>query len=154
MRDNGAFQAQTTASQLTLPGGTRRVPPGESGAEHRLCGRAPPAAKALPERAATAMGISACMIVRNEERLLGRCLKSFEGAFDELNVVDTGSTDATPAIAERLGARVRSFTACNGEDGLIRDFALARNASLEMASHEWVLWMDADHVLQPGGAER
>jgi len=94
------------------------------------------------------------MIVKNEEHLLARCLKSFEGAFDELNVVDTGSTDSTAAVATQFGARVRSFTECNGADGFMRDFALARNASLDMASHEWILWMDADHVLQPGGAER
>jgi glycosyltransferase involved in cell wall biosynthesis len=62
------------------------------------------------------MGISACMIVRDEAHLLGRCLKSFQGAFDELNVVDTGSRDGTPAIAADFGARLRSFTACNGED--------------------------------------
>jgi glycosyltransferase involved in cell wall biosynthesis len=100
------------------------------------------------------MGISACMIVRDEEHLLARCLKSFRGAFDELNVVDTGSEDETVTVAARFGARLRSFTACNGEDGRIRDFGLARNVSLEMATQEWLLWMDADDVLQPGGAER
>src|SRR5258706_10019706 len=100
------------------------------------------------------MGISACMIVRDEANLLARCLKSFEVAFDELNVVDTGSKDGTPDIASQFGARLRSFTACNGEDGRIRDFALARNVSLDMATHEWLIWMDADDVLQPGGPER
>src|SRR5437764_5745246 len=100
------------------------------------------------------MGISACMIVRDEAHLLGRCLKSFQGAFDELNVVDTGSRDGTPAIAADFGARLRSFTGCNGEDGKIRDFALARNVSLDMATHDWLIWMDADDVLQPGGADK
>ena len=100
------------------------------------------------------MGISACMIVRDEERLLARCLQSFRGAFDELNIVDTGSKDGTVAVAAQFGARLRSFTACNGEDGRIRDFALARNVSLDLATQEWLLWMDADDVLQPGGAER
>jgi len=100
------------------------------------------------------MGISACMIVRDEERVLARCLESFQGAFDELNIVDTGSRDQTAAIATGFGARLRSFTACNGEDGRIRDFSLARNVSLEMATQEWLLWMDADDVLQPGSVER
>ena len=100
------------------------------------------------------MGISACMIVRDEERLLARCIESFRPAFDELNIVDTGSRDRTPEIASRFGARLKSFTACNGEDGRIRDFSLARNVSLDMATQEWLLWMDADDVLQPGGAER
>ena len=96
------------------------------------------------------------MIVRDEERLLARCIESFRPAFDEVNIVDTGSRDGTVRLAKELGARVREFSACNGEDGRIRDFGLARNVSLEMASakHEWLLWMDADDVLQPGGAER
>jgi len=94
------------------------------------------------------------MIVRDEERVLSRCLRSFAGAFDELNVVDTGSADATVQIATQFGARLRSFTGCNGADGRIQDFSLARNLACDMASHEWILWMDADDVLQPGGAER
>src|ERR1700694_1480542 len=97
------------------------------------------------------MGISACMIVRDEERLLARCLKSFEGAFDELNIVDTGSKDRTVDIAASFGARPRSFTACNGEDGRIRDFSLARNLSFDMATNEWLLWMDADDAAPPRG---
>lgn len=94
------------------------------------------------------------MIVRDEKHLLARCLKSFRGAFDELNIVDTGSKDGTVAVAAQFGARLRSFTACNGEDGRIRDFGLARNVSLDLATNDWLLWMDDDDVLQPGGAER
>jgi len=100
------------------------------------------------------VGISACMIVRDEERLLARCLESFRGAYDELNIVDTGSKDRTVEIATGFGARLRSFTECNGPDGRIQDFGLARNVSVDMATQEWFLWMDADDVLQPGGAER
>lgn len=92
------------------------------------------------------------MIVRDEERVLARCLKSFAGAYDELNIVDTGSKDNTPAIAAGFGARLRSFTGCNGEDGRIRDFSLARNVACDMATQEWILWMDADDVLEAGGA--
>jgi glycosyltransferase involved in cell wall biosynthesis len=94
------------------------------------------------------------MIVRDEERVLSRCLRSFAGAFDELNVVDTGSRDGTIAIASQFGARLRSFTGCNGPDGRIENFSLARNLSCEMATQDWILWMDADDVLQQGGAER
>jgi tetratricopeptide (TPR) repeat protein len=100
------------------------------------------------------MGISACMIVRDEERLLARCIESFSPAFDELNIVDTGSKDRTIDVASNFGARLRSFTGCNGEDGRIQDFSLARNVSLDMATHEWLLWMDADDVLQLGSAAR
>ena len=46
------------------------------------------------------------------------------------------------------------ISVCNGEDGRIRDFSLAGNVSLDMATHEWLLWMDADDVLQEGGAPR
>jgi glycosyltransferase involved in cell wall biosynthesis len=94
------------------------------------------------------------MIVKDEEALLGRCLDSFAGAFDQLCVVDTGSKDGTVAVATGRGAEVRHVSACNGPDGRIRDFSLARNAALEMAESPFVLWMDADDVLLPGGAER
>ena len=104
--------------------------------------------------AAVTSAISACMIVKDEERLLARCLDSFAAAFDELCVVDTGSTDGTMAIASARGARLQRVSACNGPDGRINDFSLARNAALEMATSPWLLWMDADDVLQPGGAER
>jgi glycosyltransferase involved in cell wall biosynthesis len=97
--------------------------------------------------------ISACMIVKNEQRLLRRCLDSFAAAFDELCVVDTGSTDRTVAVAARFGAKLRHLSACNGPDGRIRDFALARNAALEMATGPWILWMDADDVLRPGAGQ-
>ncbi len=100
------------------------------------------------------MRISACMMVKDEEKLLARCLKSFAPAFDELCIVDTGSKDKTPAIAEQHGAKLRQLSACNGPDGKIRDFSIARNAAIDLATGDWILWMDADDVLQPGGAER
>jgi glycosyltransferase involved in cell wall biosynthesis len=100
------------------------------------------------------MAISACMIVRDEEKLLGRCLDSFRGAWDELVIVDTGSKDRTEEIARSHGARVQRFTACLGEDGRMRDFALARNHGVDLATGDYILWMDADDVLQPGGVER
>lgn len=98
--------------------------------------------------------ISACLIVRDEARVLPRCLRSIAGAYDELCVVDTGSTDATLAIARAAGARTQTFTACNGADGRIEDFAAARNAVLGLATGDWILQIDADEVLSPGGAAR
>jgi glycosyltransferase involved in cell wall biosynthesis len=94
------------------------------------------------------------MIVRDEEKLLGRCLDSFAGAWDELVIIDTGSKDRTEEIARSRGARVQRFTACIGEDGRMRDFALARNHGVDLATGDYILWMDADDVLQPGGVER
>jgi glycosyltransferase involved in cell wall biosynthesis len=98
--------------------------------------------------------ISAVMVVRDEEKLLARCLESFSGAYDELCIVDTGSKDRTHEIARRFGGRIISFTTCNGPDGRIRDFSLARNAAIALARGDWILWMDADDVLQAGGAQR
>ncbi|HEY0189788.1 MAG TPA: glycosyltransferase [Kofleriaceae bacterium] len=98
--------------------------------------------------------ISVCMIVRDEARVLPRCLRSLAGAYHELCIVDTGSTDRTPAIAERAGARTARFVACNGPDGKIEDFAAARNAALALATGDWILQVDADEVLAAGGAAR
>jgi glycosyltransferase involved in cell wall biosynthesis len=100
------------------------------------------------------MSISACLIVRDEERVLARCIRRLRGAYDELCVVDTGSTDRTVEVARRLGAAVERTTACNGPDGKIRDFAAGRNAALAMARGDWILSIDADEVLEPGGAAR
>ena len=98
--------------------------------------------------------ITACLIVRDEARVLPRCLRSLAGAYDELCVVDTGSTDGTLDIARKAGARTLSFTACNGADGKIEDFAAARNAALGLATGDWILQIDADEVLAPGSAAR
>ncbi|WP_076098204.1 glycosyltransferase [Chromobacterium subtsugae] len=97
--------------------------------------------------------LSVCMIVRDEQAVLARCLDSLQGIHDELCVVDTGSRDDTVAIAERYGARVQRYAGCNGPDGRIADFAAARNQALAMASGDWVLQIDADEVLRQGHAQ-
>lgn len=84
--------------------------------------------------------LSACLIVKDEEANLDRCLKSLEGVVDEIVVVDTGSTDRTVEIAVRHGAVLGHFAWCD-------DFAAARNASLELATGNWALWIDADEEL-------
>lgn len=92
-------------------------------------------------------GISVCMIVRDEERVLTRCLDSLNGIQNELCIVDTGSTDGTTKIAEKYGARIEHYTECNNEMGQIEDFAAARNRALGLATYEWILQIDADEVL-------
>jgi tetratricopeptide (TPR) repeat protein len=77
------------------------------------------------------------MIVRDEAHYLPDCLASAADLVDEIIVVDTGSTDATPELARRAGARVCSF-AWND------DFSTARNESLRHATGEWIFWLDAD----------
>lgn len=91
--------------------------------------------------------VSLCMIVRNEEANLGECLDSVDGLFEEKVIVDTGSTDATKAIAERLGARVFDFK-------WVDDFAAARNESRRQATGEWVFWLDADDRIDPVNRQR
>jgi glycosyltransferase involved in cell wall biosynthesis len=86
------------------------------------------------------MSVSLCMIVRNEEQTLPRCLSSVAGLVDETIVVDTGSTDKTKAIAASLGARVFDFLWCD-------DFAAARNESIRHASGQWIFWLDADDLV-------
>mgnify|MGYP002596707126 CR=1 FL=1 len=83
--------------------------------------------------------ISLCMIVKNEEAVLGRCLDSAAGLVDEIVVVDTGSTDATREIATRYADRVCEFA-------WIDDFAAARNFAFAQASMEYCMWLDADDV--------
>jgi putative sugar O-methyltransferase len=87
-----------------------------------------------------APSISLCMIVKNEEQHLAKCLLSVKPIVQEMIVVDTGSTDRTRDIAAAVGASVYDFPWTS-------DFAAARNFSLSMASGRWILVMDADEVL-------
>ena len=84
--------------------------------------------------------ISLCMIVRNEEDVIGRCLESVWGVPDEIIIVDTGSTDRTKEIARAMGAQVYDFA-------WIDDFSAARNASFDRAAMDYILWLDADDVV-------
>ena len=84
--------------------------------------------------------LSLCMIVKNEEKSLPRCLGSVRDVVDEIVVVDTGSSDGTVAVAQSLGARVYYFEWCN-------NFAVARNEALQYVEGDWVLVLDADEVL-------
>ena len=80
------------------------------------------------------------MIVKDEEALLGQCLALADGVWDELIVVDTGSSDKTVDIAKAAGARVLHRPWDN-------DFAAARNFGLAQAGGDWVLYLDADEML-------
>ena len=84
--------------------------------------------------------ISLCMIVKNEQQVLARCLDSVRGAVDEIVIVDTGSTDSTREIALRYTDRVYDFL-------WIDDFSAARNFSFDQATMDYCMWLDADDVL-------
>lgn len=93
------------------------------------------------------MKISLCMIVKDEEETLARCLESAKTLADEIVIVDTGSKDGTVEIAKTYTERVFFFA---WED----DFAKARNFSFSRASGDYLLWLDADDVITPGNAEK
>lgn len=86
--------------------------------------------------------LSLCMIVKNEEQHLVNCLKSVRDVVDEMIVVDTGSTDKTIDIAKAFGAKVFEFPWTG-------DFSAARNHSLNQATGNWILILDADEVISP-----
>ncbi len=86
--------------------------------------------------------ISLCVIVRNEESVLGRMLDSAASIVDEIILVDTGSTDSTKEIALSRGCRVFDFPWCD-------DFSAARNFACSKASMEYWMWLDADDVIPP-----
>lgn len=91
--------------------------------------------------------ISLCMIVRNEEDALGRCLESAEGIADEIVIVDTGSTDGTKRVAAAYTDRIYDFE-------WIDDFAAARNYAFSKATQSHILWLDADDVIEPADREK
>lgn len=86
------------------------------------------------------MTISVCMIVKNEERVLARCLDSLAGLYEELIIVDTGSTDKTKEIASRYTDKIYDFVWVN-------DFSAARNFAFSHATMDYIYSADADEVL-------
>ena len=90
---------------------------------------------------------SLCMIVKNEESVLGRCLDSVRDLMDEIIIVDTGSTDRTVTVAGWYTEKVFAYP-------WDEDFAAARNYSFEQATMPYVIWMDADELLAAPESEK
>lgn len=86
------------------------------------------------------MTVSVCMIVKNEEKLLARCLDSLKGLYDELVIVDTGSTDRTRQIAGEYTDNIYDFS---WQD----DFSAARNFAFSKCSCDYIYSADADEYL-------
>lgn len=91
--------------------------------------------------------VSVCMIVKDEEQVLARCLNSLAGLYDELIIVDTGSSDATLSIAHTYTDKVYSYQWTN-------DFAAARNYSMQYATKEYIYCADADEVIDSENHKR
>lgn len=90
--------------------------------------------------------VSLCMIVKNEENVLARCLDSVADLADEIVIVDTGSTDATREIASRYTDRIYDFA-------WIDDFSAARNFAFSKANMDYIYSADADEVLDEANRE-
>lgn len=84
--------------------------------------------------------LTACMMVKNEEELLPGCLDSIKEMVDEIIIVDTGSTDNTINIANTYGAQLYHHPWEN-------NFSKHRNQTIQYASGEWILIIDADERL-------
>ena len=85
--------------------------------------------------------VSVCIIAKNEEKNIEKCLRSIHKHPFEIVVVDTGSTDRTKKIASRYADKLLDFTWVN-------DFSAARNFSIEAASHDWILVIDCDEFIE------
>jgi tetratricopeptide (TPR) repeat protein len=96
--------------------------------------------KSLLDPKKSRASLSLCMIVKDEEKNIARCLESARPVVSEIIIVDTGSIDNTRQIAAQFGAKIIDY---EWED----DFAKARNHSIKHARSDFVLFLDADEVL-------
>ncbi|MHC1682475.1 MAG: glycosyltransferase [Clostridiaceae bacterium] len=84
--------------------------------------------------------ITLCMIVKNEEKNLSKCLSSIKSKVNEIIIVDTGSTDKTKEIAKKYTDKIFDYVWND-------DFSAARNFSISKASNNWILILDADEIV-------
>lgn len=95
--------------------------------------------------------ISACLIVKNGERTLRRCVESFIDYVDQVVIaIDPTTTDRTVSIIETLVGdyQWKPFIVVEGKEALKDGFGEARNVTLEHATGDWILWLDADEEVQ------
>lgn len=84
---------------------------------------------------------SLCMIVKNEENNIENCLNSVKNLFDEIIIVDTGSTDRTKEVVGNHTNKVYDFK-------WIDNFSAARNFAFSKASKDYIMWLDADDIVK------
>lgn len=90
--------------------------------------------------------ISLCMILKNEEKVLSRCLESAADLVDEIIIVDTGSTDRTKEIASAYTSKIYSYPWTD-------NFSDARNFSFSKATMDYCMWLDADDIIESSEKE-
>ena len=90
--------------------------------------------------------ITVCIITKNEEKNIQRCLESIKNIAHEIIILDTGSSDNTINIAKKYTEKIKYFQ-------WIDDFSAARNKCLSYARGDWVLFLDADEELDKNSAE-
>lgn len=86
------------------------------------------------------INISLCMIVKNEQAVIGRCLDCVKDIVDEIIIVDTGSNDLTKSIASQYTDKIYDFE-------WIEDFSAARNFSFSKSTKDYIMWLDADDII-------
>lgn len=91
--------------------------------------------------------VSVCMIVKNEETVLARCLDSLKDLVEEIIIVDTGSTDKTKEIAAKYTDKIFDFV-------WVDDFSAARNFAFSKCTKEYIYSADADEVLDRENRQR
>lgn len=91
--------------------------------------------------------ISLCMIVKNEEETLDRCLSGIQAAVDEIIIVDTGSADLTKKIASKYTDRIYNFF-------WKEDFSAARNYAFSLGTMDYLMWLDADDIIPQESKEK
>ena len=91
--------------------------------------------------------ISICIIVRDEEIVIDRCLRCVSKFADEIIIVDTGSSDRTKEIARHYTSKIYDFEWCY-------DFSMARNYAFSLAKCEYVMWLDADDYIDDKNIQR
>lgn len=100
-----------------------------------------------PRKTAQPVRLSQCMIVKNEEKNIEKALSWAQNIACEQIVVDTGSTDRTVEIAERMGAKIYHFD-------WINDFSAAKNYAIDQAAGNWIAFLDADEYLDEEDAKK
>ncbi len=93
--------------------------------------------KTKKNKTKTSLKISACYMVKNEEKNLSRSIESLKNQVDEIIVMDTGSIDKTIEIAKSYGAKILTTTWND-------DFSTPRNLTIDAATGDWLIFLDAD----------